>query len=255
MTRVICVASGKGGVGKTTVVSNLAAALARFNKSVVAIDGNLTTANLGLHVGISMYPATLQDVLRGKANIRDAIYHHTDGFKVVPADISIDKVMTPDAHRLLDVFYRMVGEADFVLIDCAAGLGKEASASIRAADEMIIVTNPELTALTDALKLIQVASKYETSSIGVVVNRIRNESHEFPSKDIEGFLGAPILGRVHENQMVRRAISEKRPVVTHSPKSLPAQQFMEIAARLAGEDYRARMPVLSRLWGWLRTGV
>jgi septum site-determining protein MinD len=252
MTRVICVASGKGGVGKTTVVSNIAAALAGFNKSVVAIDGNLTTANLGLHLGISMYPTTLQDVLKGKANIRDAIYHHTDGFKVVPADISIDKVMTPDAHKLLDVFYRLVGEADFVLIDCAAGLGKEASASIRAADEMIIVTNPELTALTDALKLVQMANKYETSSIGVIVNRVRNESNEFPVKDVESFLNTPLLGKVHEDHRVRRAISEKRPVVTHSPRSLPAQQFMEIAARLAGEDYKAKMPALNKLWGWLR---
>ncbi|UCD07328.1 MAG: AAA family ATPase, partial [Candidatus Aenigmatarchaeota archaeon] len=95
MTRVICVASGKGGVGKTTVVSNLSAALAALGKSVIAIDGNLTTSNLGLHLGISMYPITLQDVLRGRANIRDAVYHHQDGFKVVPADVSIDKVMSP----------------------------------------------------------------------------------------------------------------------------------------------------------------
>jgi septum site-determining protein MinD len=252
MTRVICVASGKGGVGKTTVVSNLAAALARFNRSVIAIDGNLTTSNLGLHLGISMYPITLQDVLRGKANIRDAIYHHEDGFKVVPADVSMEKIMTPEPHRLLDVFYKLVGDADFVLIDSAAGLGKEASASIKSADEMIIVTNPELTALTDALKLVQMASRLETRNIGVIVNRVRNEPYEFPLKDIEGFLNSPLLGKVHEDHRVRKAIAERRPVVSHSPKSTAAQQFMAIAAKLVGEEYKVRTPVIDRLWGWLR---
>lgn len=252
MTRVICVASGKGGVGKTTVVSNLSAALAALGKSVIAIDGNLTTSNLGLHLGISMYPITLQDVLRGRANIRDAVYHHQDGFKVVPADVSMDKVMAPDAHRLLDVFYRLVGDSDFVLIDSAAGLGKEASASVKAADEMIVVTNPELTALTDALKLVQMAKKFETESVGVVVNRVRNEPHEFPLNDIEGFLNVPVLGKVHEDHKVRRAIAEKRPIVAHSPRSVSAQQFMTIAAKLAGEQYKVRMPALYRMWGWLR---
>jgi septum site-determining protein MinD len=252
MTRVICVASGKGGVGKTTVVSNLSAALAAFNKSVIAIDGNLTTSNLGLHLGISMYPVTIQDVLRGRANIRDAIYHHHDGFKVVPADVSMDKIMSPDAHRLLDVFYGLVGNADFVLIDSAAGLGKEASSSIKAADEMIIVTNPEITALTDALKLAQLAKRFETRNIGVVVNRVRNESHEFPLNEIEGFLNAPLLGKVHEDHVVRRAIAERRPVVTHSPKSISSRQFMAIAARLIGEEYKVRTPVMHRIWGWLR---
>jgi len=246
------VASGKGGVGKTTVVSNLSAALAAFKKSVIAIDGNLTTSNLGLHLGISMYPITLQDVLRGKANIRDAIYHHHDGFKVVPADVSMDKVMSPEAHRLLDVFYRLVGDADFVLIDSAAGLGKEASSAIKAADEMIIVTNPELTALTDALKIILLAKTFETKNIGVVVNRVRNEPHEFPLNEIEGFLNAPLLGRVHEDHRVRKAIAEKRPVVTHSPKSIASQQFMAIAAKLVGEEYKVRIPTLHRIWGWLR---
>ena len=252
MTRIICVASGKGGVGKTTVVSNLAAALAKFNKSVIAIDGNTTTSNLGLHLGISMYPTTIQDVLRGRANIRDAIYHHEDGFKVVPADVSMEKVMTPEAHKLLDVFYKLVGEADFVLIDAAAGLGKEASSSIRAADEMIIVTNPEVPALTDALKLAQMANKFETRNIGVVVNRIRKESHEFPTNQIEDFLGTPMIGEIHEDYNVRKAISDKRPIVTHSPKSISSQQFMSIAARLIGEEYKVRTPRMNKLWGWLR---
>lgn len=245
-------ASGKGGVGKTTVVSNLSAALASFNKSVIAIDGNTTTSNLGLHLGISMYPVTLQDVLKGRANLRDAIYRHEDGFSIIPADVSMEKVMSPDAHRMLDVVYRLIGQADFVLVDAAAGLGKEASSAIRACDEMIVVTNPELTALTDALKLARMGERFGTKNLGFVLNRIRNETSEFSVADAEEFLSTPILGKVHEDHRVRKAISEKRPVVTHSPKALASQQFKAIAARLIGEEYRVRMPALYRLWGWLR---
>src|SRR4030042_2598470 len=96
MTRIITIASGKGGVGKTTLVSNLAAALAGFKKSVIAVDGNLTTANLGIHLGIPLYPVTLQDVLNGKARLKDALYYHDSGFRVLPADVSIEKLLSPD---------------------------------------------------------------------------------------------------------------------------------------------------------------
>src|SRR4030042_955156 len=144
MTRVITIGSGKGGVGKTTLVSTLAAALAGFKKSVIAVDGNLTTANLGIHLGIPLYPVTLQDVLNGKAKLNDALYYHPAGFTVLPADISLRKLRLADSRELVDVFYKLVGSCDFILVDSAAGLGKEALSALEAADETIIVTNPEL---------------------------------------------------------------------------------------------------------------
>ena len=164
----------------------------------------------------------------------------------------MENVMLPESHRMVDVLCKVMNDADFVIIDSAAGLGKEAVSSIKAADEMIIITNPDMPALTDALKLSQMAKRFETHNTGVVVNRIRNESHELSPDEIENFLNAPLLGTVHEDHRVRKAISEKRPVVTHSPKSLSSQQFKAIAARLIGEEYKVRKPALYRMWGWLR---
>jgi septum site-determining protein MinD len=252
MTRIIAVASGKGGVGKTTVVSNLAAALSHFRKSVVAIDANLTTSNLGLHLGIPLYPVTLNDVLNGRAKVKDALYYHSAGFRVIPGDVSLSRLMVPQSNRLLDVFYKLAGDADFVLIDTAAGLGKEAQTTIKAADEVITVTNPEMPALTDALKLSRVARNFETDNVGVIVNRIKNMPHEVPVERIQEFLGLPVIGRVHEDHNVGRSIANRQPVVLYRPNSISAQQIKSIAATLIGEKYVMRRPVTDRFFGWLR---
>jgi septum site-determining protein MinD len=252
MTRIICVASGKGGVGKTTVVSNLSAALARFNRSVIAVDGNTTTSNLGLYLGIPLYPKTIQDVMSGRATIREAIYQHSDGFWVIPGDLSVDKIMSPNSGKLIDSLYKLLGESEFVFIDSAAGLGNEAMSTLKVANELLVVVNPDMASLTDALKLIKMAERRETVPIGVVVNRVRNEPIEAETEEIEAFLGVPVIGRVSEDYAVRRAIANRSPVVTDAPGSSPAQQFMKIAATLSGDSYRMRMPVFARLFGWLR---
>lgn len=252
MARIIVVASAKGGVGKTTLVSNLASALAQFKKSVVAVDGNLSTSNLGMHLGIPLYPVTFQDVLNGDVRLKDAMYHHKAGFRVIPADISLGKLRGAKSHELLDVFYRLADEADYVIIDSAAGLGPEALAAVEAADEMITITNPELPAMTDALKLGKVADKFETKNLGVVVNRIRREPHELSLDHIQDFLNLPIIGTVPEDRMVRKAIANKEPVVTFSPKSMAAQNFKKIAADLAGHEFSPRKYMSMMLFGWLR---
>jgi septum site-determining protein MinD len=252
MSRIITVASGKGGVGKTTFVSSLATALAGFNKSVIAIDGNLTTANLGLHLGIPLYPVTLQDVLNGEARLNDAMYYHQAGFTVIPADISLKKLRQADSNELIDVFYKLVGSCDFILVDAAAGLGKEAMSAVEAADELITITNPELPALTDALKLGNLAAKFETQNLGVVVNRVKNKRHEFSLNSIEDFLEMPLLGKIPEDAEVPKAISKKQPVVAYNPKAMASQHIMAIAARLIGEEYTPRVPISMRLFGWLK---
>ncbi|MBU0898437.1 MAG: cell division ATPase MinD [Nanoarchaeota archaeon] len=253
MTRIVCVASGKGGVGKTTVVSNVATALTELDQNVVVIDSNMHTSNLGLHLGIPLYPITLQDVLKGKAKIKDALYHHPNGFRVVPADISLAKRMTVKPKQLMSVIYKLIGDADFILIDAMAGLGQEAMSAIEVADEMITVTNPELPALTDAFKLNKVADEVETHNLGVVVNRIKNEAYEFSIDGVKEFLNLPILGLVHEDKNVRKSIGNKEPVVTYKPGSKASREFRAIAETLiAGEYKKPKYSVGQRMLGWIK---
>jgi len=156
MTRVICVISGKGGVGKTTTVTNLGLALMRQKQNVIIVDANVTTPNLSLHLGIPFYPVTLHDVLKG-ANPRDAIYEHESGLKIIPASLKTDDLAESRVEHLHRVMLNLLGMADIIIIDAAAGLGKEALSAINVADEIIVVTNPEMPAVTDALKTIKVA--------------------------------------------------------------------------------------------------
>ncbi len=248
MTRIIAVSSGKGGVGKTTVVANLATALAQYNKSVVALDANLTTSNLGIHLGIHLYPNTLHDVLEKKARISDVIYYHNSGLKVIPADISMRKMKDMKVYDFMDILYRILNEAEFILIDTAAGLGKEALTAIEAADDMITVTNPDMPSVVDAMKLDAYARRLETRNLGVIVNRVRRESHELPLDYIESFLKIPVLGEVPEDKAVRASIAHKQPVIIYDPKSLAAQYFKSIAARFIGKDYKPKIPLRTKIF-------
>ena len=216
------------------------------------MDANLTTPNLGIQLGIPVYPLTLQDVLIGKASIRDAVYYHECGFRVIPADISLQKSMIPESQRLLNILYEFVGKCDFMLVDTAAGIGKEACEVIKAVDELILVTNPEITSVIDALKLMRLAERYGTKPVGVVVNRITGEVQEMSVNEIEDFLGLHILGVVNESVKIRKAVAERRPVVVAEPRSLPAKQFRRIAANLLGIEYSIRTGFFNRLFGWWR---
>lgn len=251
MARVIAISSGKGGVGKTTLVSNLSAALAQYGKSVVALDANLTTSNLALHLGMHLYPRTLHDVFEGKASISDVTYPHKTGFKIVPADISFRKLRNVKSHEYVDIFYKLLEENDFILIDSPAGLGRDSLAAIEAADELITITNPELPAITDALKMSIIANNYSTHNLGAVVNRIKGESHEVPMDHIEKMLGLPIISKIPEDKEVRKAIALKEPVVSYNPRSPAAQHIKALAANLIGEEYTPRVPWGIRLFGWL----
>ena len=251
MTRIIAVSSGKGGVGKTTLVSNLAAALAQYGKSVVAVDANLTTSNLALHLGMHLCPKTIHDVFEGRAKIRDVMYTHKSGFKIVPADISLRRSRNLKSHDYIDVLYKLLEGNDFILIDSPAGLGRDSLSMIEAADELITITNPELPAVTDALKLTLLAKKYSTHNLGVVINRIKREAHEIPSDHIERMLNLPVIGKIPEDREVRKAIALKEPVVIYNPRSPAAQHIRAIAAGLIGEKFEPKMPWSYRLFDWL----
>lgn len=237
MTRLICVASGKGGTGKTTVTSNLGAALTQFGSDTIVLDANLTNPNLGFHLGIPLYPKTLHDVLKGNAHITEAMYIHNSGLRVVPAGLSIEDLVDTSPDNLADVLLDTVGEPDFVLVDSAAGLGNESINAIEASDEVLVVTNPNLPAVTDALKTVNIAEEAGTDVIGVVLNRVTGHSSELDAEEVESMLGHPVIMDVPEHTKVQEALSVKKPVVHHEPDHHVSERFKAVAGHVAGVDY------------------
>ncbi len=237
MTRLICVSSGKGGTGKTTVTSNIGAALTGFGSDTIVLDANLTNPNLGFHLGIPLYPKTLHDVLRGDAHITEAMYIHNSGLRVVPAGLSIDDLVDTSPENLSDVLLDAVGEPDFVLVDSAAGLGNESISAIEASDEVLVVTNPNLPAVTDALKTVNLAEEAGTDVLGVVLNRVKGHSSELDAGEVSSMIGYPVIMEVPEHDKVTEALSVKKPVVHHDPDHHVSERFKGIAAEIAGIDY------------------
>lgn len=248
MTKVITITSGKGGVGKTTTAINLAAALNSLGKDVILVDSNLTTTNVGIHLGAPIVPVTLNHVLLGKAKVGDAIYEHSSGTKILPSSLSVKELLNINHGKLKEVTKKLRKMTDFVILDCAAGLGDEAIASIESADELVIVTNPEIPAVTDALKTYKLIQKLGKEVKGVIINRVRKRRTEMPIENVEDMLELPILGIVPEDGKVQVALTMKDALIHTHPNSKAAIAYKKVAAQLAGIPYE-KPSFLGRLFG------
>jgi septum site-determining protein MinD len=239
MARLITITSGKGGVGKTTTAINLGSALNAFGKDVIVLDANLTTPNIGLHLGAPIVPISLNHVLSGKADVTEAIYEHESGTKIIPSSLSVKELRRLNHDKLKDVGKKLRKMADFVIYDSAAGLGSEAIAAIESADDVILVTNPEIPAVTDALKASKLIEQMGKSVRGVIVTRARGGKTEMPIQNVKEMLELPILGVVPEDRNVQAALMMKDAIMHTHPKSKASRAYRKIAAKLIGkEDYK-----------------
>ncbi len=240
MTRFISIVSGKGGVGKTTTAINLAAALSSCGKEVLVVDGNTGTPDVGLHLGVTKFSTTLHDVLKGSKTLRDAVYIHSSGLKFVPASISLDETKTVDIDNLHQVMLDLYGTTDIVLIDGAAGIGKEALSVIKSSDEAIIVTNPDIPSVTDSLKMTRITRENGIKVYGVIVTRAFDKNDVSP-ENISVLLDAPILAVIPEDFAVRKALSMKQPVVFSHPEAESSVAYKKLAAEMLGQTYSQKI--------------
>ena len=126
-----------------------------------------------------------------------------------------------------------------MIIDCAAGLGDEATSVMETADEIILVSNPEMPAITDALKTIKMAERLKTPVKGAIMTRVKKNGIELSPETVKDMLESDILGMIPEDIHVSKALSEKDAVVHTHPKSKAARAYKEIAAQLADVDYNS----------------
>ena len=239
MTRIIACAGGKGGVGKTTSVINLGAALNSFGKKVTIVDANLTTPNIGIYIGVPIVPVSLHDVLKGKKSITEAVYLHKSGTRVVPASIALSDLKKVDVSKLPEAIRGLNGTSDYIIVDVVAGLGKEALNTIKSVNEVLIITNPEMPAVTDALKTIKLCEELKIPVIGVVITKTNSKNADMDLKDVEMILERPIIGVVPEDRAIKFSQAQKDAVINTHPTSVSSIQYKKLAAKLIGIDYDA----------------
>ena len=252
MKKMIVIASGKGGVGKTTTAINLGAAIKYFDKDVLIIDANMSTPNVGIHLNSPEVPVTLNHILQKKAHPYEAVYLHSSGVKIIPSSLSVKelkKLRMENLKRFKEDFDRL---AEYIILDCSAGLGKEALSAMEMADEIVIVSNPEMPAITDALKTIKVAQELKKPVLGVIMTRVRKNNSELSPETVKEMLETPVLGMVPEDILIQDALRQRNPIVFLHPQSKPARAYKEIAAKLVDVEYdsdKDKTPFWKRIFG------
>ena len=250
--RVMALTSGKGGVGKTFLSANLAAALAKRGKRVLVLDADLGLANLD--VVLNLYPkVTLHDVFTGKVQLDDAILHAPGGFSVLLAGSGLVEYsrLTPEVReQLLRIIETIAPRFDHILLDTGAGISDVVLYALSLADDVLVVATPEPTSMTDAYATIKVlATTQQRRDIRLVVNQvgrvgegraIRNQLQlvvdRFVTPMLPEGMAAPaldLIGEVPLDPAVREAVQKRRLLVEMLPGCSAARGVEGVAAKIA----------------------
>lgn len=241
MSRIIVVTSGKGGVGKTTVSSNVGAALAKLNYKVALVDADFGLRNLDLLLGLEervVYTAI--DVLAGECRLAQALVKHKtlNGLVLLPAAQNRNKEsVSPD--QMKKIIDALAKGYDYIIVDSPAGIELGFRNAIAAAKEALIVTTPEIAAVRDADRVIGLLEAEGVSNINLIVNRVKpkmvQDNKMMGVEDVLELLGIPLIGVVPDDEKVIIATNKGEPLVIGEEDSVPAMTFLNIAKRLAGE--------------------
>jgi len=240
--RVVAITSGKGGVGKTHVACNLAVLAARAGQRVLVIDADLGLANADIVLGIAPHHH-LGHLLEGDAPLDEVLAEGPEGVRILAASSGIQELTRlEDAQklRLVTALDAIEDRFDFVLVDCAAGIGDNVLFFAGAAQEALLVVSPEPTSLTDAYATVKVLSQQAgLERFAVIVNPVPTEAH---GREVYGrltsvtdrFLTARVsfLGHVPRDENLQRALMAQRPVVELFPRSPSSRALQDISKRL-----------------------
>ena len=240
--RVVAITSGKGGVGKTNLAVNLAIALQKRGRRVLVIDADLGMANVDILLGAASRKHLL-DLLRPEVTLDDVIVRTSHDIQYISGGSGIEKALEYDHAEKLLLQQKLADcatRADLILVDTGAGLGRNVMDFILAADEVLLVTTPEPTSLTDAYAVMKAYSIYAAQkNLRLIINRVyeAKESREVAQKlqrAAEKFLHMPVdcLGYVFEDTAVTKAVRKQTPLLKAEPTAAAARCIDALAQSL-----------------------
>ncbi|NOX25249.1 MAG: MinD/ParA family protein [Deltaproteobacteria bacterium] len=237
--RIICISSGKGGVGKTSISVNLAAAMAQAGQRVLLVDGDLGLANVDIVLGINA-KHTMREVVEGGLPLNDVLVKIMPGFSVLPASSGVPEMASlayEDQAYLTDALENIINDFDYVLLDTAAGIGDSVLWLNQWAAENYIIMSPDPTSMTDAYALIKVLhQKYDKSLFQLVINSVKSkrEGHEvFASiaAVLNKFLqvSPELLGIIPQDNNVSQAIRFQKPFLLSTPDAKASKAIRQLS--------------------------
>jgi septum site-determining protein MinD len=239
--KVLTIASGKGGVGKTTAVANIGVALASRGQKVTCIDADIGLRNLDVILGLeNRIVYDLVDVIEGRCRLRQAMIRdkRLPDLFLIPAAQTRDKsaVSPSDMVRLCD---ELRPEADWIIIDSPAGIERGFRNAIAAADRVLVMTNPDVSAVRDADRVIGLLEAEEKGPVALIINRLNpamvKRGDMLSVEDVHDLLAVELIGIIPEDESVILASNRGQPLALDT-KSKAGQAFQNISRRLMGEQ-------------------
>lgn len=259
--KIYCVASGKGGVGKTNIVVNLAICMQKRGHKVLIIDADLGMANVDVLLGL--FPnITLYDVFFNDKSLKEAIIGGPEGVKIIPGGSGMIKMTTLDSaqqSKLAEEFVQL-DDIDTILIDTGAGISMNLMSFIAFSQEILVVTTPEPTAMTDAYGLLKVISELNLDrKIKVIVNRVSNKesalfTFERLKNTVEKFLKIELeyLGYIMDDIRVSNSVMDRSPLILEYPNSIASKCLIAIVDKMTGtKNQEVRLRTMSEVYNRL----
>ncbi len=243
--KIFAFVSGKGGTGKSTVASNLAHTLCEDGQKVLLFDADFGLSNAETILGIDV-PTTLAHIVRDNRNLSDAVLTTRLGFDFIGGGSGADELVGLSRETLKTLFDQLVeigAQYEYVLIDCGPGLGEAIFLAASCATEIVVVSTPDATGLTDAYATVRaISARYPDKPLALVVSRAANESHgERVAKSLKAIFGQFLsreirfLGAVREDPSVGMALGQGKPVTISHVKSGASQDIYDIGYTMVGE--------------------
>ncbi|WP_019568736.1 MinD/ParA family protein [Thioalkalivibrio sp. ALMg13-2] len=255
--RVLVVASGKGGVGKSSIAVNLGITLARRGRRVGILDGDTGLANVNILLGLRPQQG-LAEVLAGECGIRDILLEGPHGLKIIPGASGIrEYAELSGAHqqRLAEELANIEADFDDLLLDTAAGIGDTTLDFLAAGHQVLLVLTPEPTSLTDAFSLLKLALRRQALDVRVIVNMVadvaeaRSVFQRFANA-VEKYLHTRVefLGFVQRDESLRSAVTLQHPVALFAENDPSARPFQRLANALEDSLPHEDAPAFSLFW-------